>query len=368
MSKKTKDKYLDIGPLLKIGAHYSLMFGERSSGKSYAVLYYALKKYFEDGSELGIIRRFDGDFVGQNSARTYYESLMCNGLGENVIEELSHGEFCGVEYYGGKYYLYSIDKDGKAVRSNRVVAHGFSLASAEHYKGSQFPHINTVMLDEFIATRNYLTDEFVLFTSIVSTIVRDRGNVKIFLCGNSINTYNPYFREMGLTNIKEMEKGKIDVYEYGGSDLKVAVFYTDAPNKDKASNVYFAFNNPKLKMITEGDWQLEIYPHCPCKYKPNEILFVYFIQFEGEMFQAEIILHENMYFTYIHQKTTPLKDPDNDVVYSLEDDPRPNWHKYLTTPRTPLENKIVEFYRRNKVFYQDNMVGNAIDNYLQQCE
>lgn len=367
MSKK-KDKYLDIRPILKIGAHYSILFGERSSGKSYAVLNYALEKYFEDGSELAIIRRFDGDFVGQNSARTYYESLMHNGLGENVVAKLSNNQYQGVEYYGGKYFLYSIDKDGKVVRSNKVVAHGFSLASAEHYKGSQFPHIRTIMLDEFIATRNYLTDEFILFTSIISTIVRDRNDVKIFMCGNSINIYNPYFREMGITNIKEMQKGEIQVYTYGNSDLRVAVMYTDAPNKDKASNVYFAFSNPSLKMITEGDWQLDIYPHCPCKFRPKDILFIYLIIFEGETFQAEIVMRDNMYFTYIHQKTTPIQDPDNDVIYSLEDDPRPNWHKYLTSPRTPLENKIVEFFRKNKVFYQDNMVGNAIDNYIQQCE
>lgn len=178
--------------------------------------------------------------------------------------------------------------------------------------------------------------------------------------------YNPYFREMGLNHIPKMRKGDIEVYEYGDSGLRVAVYYTDSPNKNKKSNILFAFDNPKLKMITDGEWQIDIYPHCPCKIRPKDIVFIYFILFEDQKFQCEIVLRDNLYFTFIHEKTTELQDPDHDTIYSLEDDPRPNWHKCITKPRSKLEDKIVEFFRKNKVFYQDNMVGNAIENFIEQ--
>ena len=34
-------------------------------------------------------------------------------------------------------------------------------------------------------------------------------------------------------------------------------------------DVYFAFNNPKLQMITSGAWEMAIYPHNKVKYKPK---------------------------------------------------------------------------------------------------
>ena len=120
-------------------------------------------------------------------------------------------------------------------------------------------------------------------------------------------------------------------------------------------------------MITGGAWEIDIYPHCPIKYKPNEILFTYFISFNGELLQCEIICHENKYFTFIHRKTTELKDTDNDLIYSPDFDPRPNWKRKITKPVTDLEKKIASFYVNDKVFYQDNEVGEIIRNYLIWC-
>ena len=85
---------------------------------------------------------------------------------------------------------------------------------------------------------------------------------------------------MGLTRVKDMKPGTIDVYQYGEEGkLRVAVEYAEASKEGKKSDVYFAFDNPKLKMITTGVWEIDIYPHCPYKYKPKDIQFTYFIKF-----------------------------------------------------------------------------------------
>src|SRR5699024_9979680 len=132
-----------------------------------------------------------------------------------------------------------------------------------------YPKVKTILFDEFISRTGYLTDEFVLFTNVISTIKRLRNDVKIFMLGNTISKFCPYFQEMGLVHILQQPVGTIELYEYGDSGLKAAVEYV-APNLHKGkkeSDVYFAFNNPKLKMITEGAWEMEIYPHLPLKYK-----------------------------------------------------------------------------------------------------
>ena len=97
-------EFVKLGPILERDCHYSVMFGTRSDGKTYAVLEYAWKKFLEDGSTLALIRRWDEDFVGANSARNCYNSLMNNAFGKNIIREYSNNEYVGVEYYGGKYY------------------------------------------------------------------------------------------------------------------------------------------------------------------------------------------------------------------------------------------------------------------------
>ena len=74
--------------------------------------------------------------------------------------------------------------------------------------------------------------------NVVSTIVRQRNDVKIFMAGNTVNQYCPYFTEMGLTHIKEMDKGAIEVYKYGDSKLRVAVEYADSiSTKGKPSDI-----------------------------------------------------------------------------------------------------------------------------------
>ena len=198
----------------------------------------------------------------------------------------------------------------------------------------------------------------------ISTIVRQRNNVKIFMLGNTVNKYSPYFAEMGLTHIQKMEQGSIDVYTYGNSPLTVAVEYCSTLNNSKDSDVYFAFDNPKLKMITQGSWELDIYPHCPIKFTPKDIVFIYFILFDGNIYQCEIVEKDGEMFTYIHIKTTPLQDEDKDIIYSLEHSHKMNWSRSIFKPTNEIGRKILHFFQIDKVFYQNNEVGDAINNYL----
>ena len=59
----TKIKYYDVETIVKKipDAHYYVIIGERSNGKTYSILKYCLKEYFEKGSEFVYIRRFDED-------------------------------------------------------------------------------------------------------------------------------------------------------------------------------------------------------------------------------------------------------------------------------------------------------------------
>lgn len=368
MESKTKKvegvKYYSLAPILSKDAQYNIIFGERSNGKTYAILDHILEDFCKHGNQGALVRRWKEDFRGKRGQQMF-DALVTDGR----VSQLTNGKYSKVYFYSGKWYLANPDaRTGKMVSAPEPFCFGFALSDVEHDKSTSYPKVKTIFFDEFLTRQYYLPDEFVTFMNVVSTIVRQRSDVRIFMAGNTVNQYCPYFTEMGLTHIKEMDKGAIEVYKYGESKLRVAVEYADSiSKKGKPSDIYFAFDNPKLTMITGGSWEMAMYPHLPYKYLPQNVLFTYFMKFNDELLQCEIIHIKNSLFTYIHRKTTPIQNEDKDIIYSLEYDPRPNHIRNMRHCSLPFNKKIGQFFADNQVFYQDNEVGEIVRNYLVQC-
>lgn len=360
-----REKHYRLDNILSHNAEYNVIYGERSNGKTTAVLEYALKDFCESGykNQLAIIRRWEEDFRGKNGQQ------MCGNLVNlGWVEKYSSGAYNGIWYYSSRWYLVKYNKKGeKEKQCDRPFAYGFAITSEEHYKSSSYPDIRTILFDEFISRRHYIPEEFVSFQNLLSTIIRLRTDIKIFMCGNTINKYCPYFNEMGLKNVKKQKQGTIDIYTYGDSVLKVAVEYSDFPSKKKESNKYFAFDNPKLKMITGGGWEIDIYPHLPYKYKPSDILYKFYVVFDEDVLQGNIISVNKTIFIYMHRKTTPIADDNHYNVYQLAPDPRRNYKKNILAPYTKIDKKICELIITHKIFYQDNEVGEVMNNYMNVC-
>ena len=121
-------------------------------------------------------------------------------------------------------------------------------------------------------------------------------------------------------------------------------------------------------MITGGAWEIDIYPHCPCKYKPKDVLFKFYIEFDSELLECEIVNADNNLFIFIHKKTTPLKEPEKDLIYSTEYSPLPNRKRKITVPTSNMENKIYNLFKTDKVFYSDNETGEIVRNYIIWCK
>lgn len=358
-----KQKFYRLTKILKSDAHYNIIFGERSSGKTFAVLELGLKNYIQEGKQLAIVRRWMEDFTGKRGQQMF-DALVSAG----IVSDLSGGEWTNIYYFGSRWYLCRYDEKGVRIQDERPFAYGFALTAMEHDKSTSYPDITTICFDEFLTRTVYLPDEFILFSNVISTIVRHRTDVKIFMLGNTVNKYCPYFKEMGLKHIRDMKAGDIDVYNYGENALRVAVEYTEPNKKGKQSDVYFAFDNPKLQMITSGAWEIEIYPHCPHKFKPKNILFTFFIEFDDILLQCEIVLVKQDMFIFIHPKTSELKNPDSDLIFSTRYSSAPNWKRNILKPSSTIEKRIFNLFKQDRIFYSDNEVGEVIRNYLNWCK
>lgn len=349
-------KYYSLNPILKTNADYNLIIGERSNGKTYSCLKYALHNYITSGKQSAYIRRWREDITVKR-ANSVYSPFN--------IEKETNGKFKYCVYRSNAWWLANRAKD-KYVYDVKPFMYAFALSNVEHDKSTSYPNVTTIIFDEFITRQYYLKDEFILFMNTLSTIIRDRKDVKIFMLGNTVNKYCPYFNEMGLRHITSMEQGTIDVYKI--DNLLIAVEYCKTNGKGKESNKYFAFDNSKLEMIKSGKWELDIYPHLTVRYERKDILFTYFIRFDQQCLQCEIIQKDGDIFTYIHSKTTPIRHPNKDLIYQLEPSTSPNIVNSLLSHTTQLELKIARFYVKHKVFYQSNEVGEIVSNFIKESQ
>lgn len=368
MPKKPKFKYYNIAKLVKEypEAYYYVVIGERSNGKTYSALSYALAKYVMKGEQFAYVRRY-GEDIRPKQLTNLFNGHIENGL----VRDLTNGQWDDIRYRNNKFTLIQHGEDGNVlVEDDRPMGYTFDLNSMEHYKSISFPGITSIIFDEFLSRTNYLPNEFLLFNNTVSTIVRLRTNVKIFMLGNTVNRYSPYFGEMGLTHVKDQKQGTIDVYTYGQSKLQVVVEYCAKSEMGKASDVYFAFDNPQLQMITTGAWEIAVYPHLPIDgFKPKDIVVQFFVTFEQDALHGYILSpSESIPFVYIHMKTTPIKNEKKDIVYSQAPDNLPNHRVGFARQKDKVSMFIKKCILENRVFYGTNEAGEVFRNYIMWCD
>lgn len=390
-----KQQYYDIEKTIKNypDCKYIVVYGERSNGKSYSNLKHNTKEFYNslttgDYRAFGYIRRWTDDIRSSNMEQVY-KSLRDNEKHENAISEVTKGEYNDVEYKSRCFYLIHRNDDGEIdKRIDEPMGYIFSLSESERIKSTGYPTIKNIMFEEFISEGVPMINEFNRYMSVLSTIIRNRDDVLITMLGNTVNKYNIYFTEFGFYKAKNQAKNTIDIYEYATEDgkiLRIACEYADMPDrKVKKSNVYFAFNN-KNAMIMNGSWQIGSYPHLPYYYKPSDIKLMYFIKYDNELFQCEVIKvrdtkenkiiqkdnetysNKNLIFTYIHRKTTNIRDIHDHIVFQQDYDSHANIRRKINNCYDDIGRFIYSFYTTEKTFYQDNEVGNAIDSYREWC-
>lgn len=362
MLKTNKIEYVNFKKLYKEypGAKYYIIYGERSNGKTSSALEFALENYKRDKEQFVYVRRF-----GEDIKKKYMSRLFGSLIERKVISRIFKKEFNSINFYNSVFYLENVDNN-IINEEKEAIGCVLDLNSVDHSKSISFPKVSTIIFDEFISRVGYLTNEFVLFMNIISTVVRERDDITIIMLGNTVNQYCPYFKEMGLKHVRNQKPGDIDVYEYNPHKLKVIVYYSDSAMKGggKPSDVYFAFDNPQLKMITGGSWEIGMYPRINVKIRPKDIVTNFFVCFNEDIIHGRVISTNEDTFLFFHSKNTPIKDTETDIVYT--DTPIEKWNYKIGIHNQVdrLSSLIMRFIESNKVFYSDNETGEILRNYM----
>ena len=182
-------KYYNLKNILKKNCHYNMIIGERSNGKTYSVLKFFIERAYNNNEDFAYIRRWAEDIRGRRGSEIF-RALEHN----DEISNITKGEYTGIFCYARKFYFCNYDNDGKAIYNfNEPIGFSFALSETEHDKSISFPNIYNIVFDEFLTNRIELRNEFILFMNTLSTIIRQREHVKIFMLGNTVNKYStPY--------------------------------------------------------------------------------------------------------------------------------------------------------------------------------
>ena len=354
------DNYYDIEPILKLDAIYNLIYGKRANGKTYAVCRKILEAYFDEGLPSAYVRRLDEMIKPKNLQELFTPHL-------EYIKEKTLGQYNSIFYRSGGFYLCCYDGDLKIAQDKTPFCRTYAINTAETTKGQDAGPIKYIFFDEFITRQFYLTNEFILWQNLISSLARGR-DLRIIMVANTVSKYCPYFREMGLTRIKDQKQGTIDLYTMGATETKIAVEYSDAEGGGNNVNKYYCFDNPELEMITSGSWEIALYRHIPNGVGSLKPELQFYISFDGQLLRGGLYVLNDAPLLAISRRYKEIKDPENQIIYAdnLDDPPDPNplHQTNLQIIATRAHEVILSLIKQHKTYFADNEDGETFASWL----
>lgn len=358
------------------GLKYAIIYGKRSAGKTYDREESYLKHFWEHHGEplppvMIYLRRRDKDLTPALMS-TVCNNLLMNGEGVNVVKEITNGQFDNIIYQNRKWFLCKYDPETQLTNKDRspfMIA--YDLYETGRSKVVAHPNCDVIWFEEFIPLSHteYLKDEYVLFTNFIKTIVKRRDDITIWMTGNSVDPFSPYWDWMGLSKVREQKPGTIDIYHLGDTDKVIAVERTKDSGvlkESKETNDYlFAFDTPELKMITDDEWQIGSYPLMERTAETADICGTFFIKYKERLIQCDIVSNDTDQYIYAHSWIDPANgiDEEYDLIYSLNYSSKPNYRRRFDYTLTDAERVIYTLIKMDKVFFDTNWTGLTFDGF-----
>ena len=360
-------RFYTYNRIMKLPALYRMIIGQRSNGKTFGWCRMALEHYFRDGLHSAYIRRLDTMIERSTIAQLFDPHI-------EWIKKKSKGQWNAITYRSHCFYLarYEQTKSGDPIKVSedlKPFCRCYAINTWETTKGQDAGKVWSICFDEFITRRFYIANEFVCFTNLLSSIMRNRP-CEIFMLANTVNKSCLYFKEMGIRHIREMSQGQLDIYHVGQTDKLIAVEYSDNPGASEEISDYFAFDNPELSMITTGAWEISMYRHAPDQMeRRGRLQLSFFIEHDGLTLQGDVRTYDRYPIIFVHPKTTPIKKREKSIIYVDQIvDGNPLHQISLRMTPTRAHELIRSLIAQRKTFFSDNECGENFANWAQNMQ
>lgn len=287
----TSKDFYNLKPILDKDPDICVIWGQRSNGKTYQCLKYALENYKKTGRTFVYVRRWAEDIVVKSMTKL---------MSPLPVEEI-FGKNKSIRFFRGAFLLYD-DEDMEL--EPQTLGWAVALNQVAHTKSQTFDKAQIVILDEFLQLKSerVLRDEFDAWEQTLSTILRTTQDAKIFIVGNSIGKYSPYFSPYGIdpNAITQGEIKEIMLNNEVGEPTKVCAEWCKYnPKIGQRTSKYVRGS----KMAKTGEWEIQDVANIP--HTDNEEAYE---QLLCSMFDPVMSINLGIFVRYARWYTLELVD------------------------------------------------------------
>lgn len=339
---------------------YVVDLSDRSRGKTTNKLILAFILYKMYGIVLHYIRQTKFD-VERKMLVNLYSTVIDN----HYIEKIFDGLYNDIYYLGKRWYLCRRGENGIEYADGKNCTFCVGLDENDGLKSTyNCPRGDMIFHDEFI-TSHYNYNDFVRFSDICKTIIRDRLSPVIFLSANTIDKNSPWFSELGIVeDLDRMTQGDSKtITTTFGTNIYIEILAPKVSRtREKVNARFFGFRNDKLLSITgRGAWATETYPHIlPSRQDPaRQIGRALYIEMSGKLVKLRVMRSEiRGICVYV---TPATRTADHDIILTCGGLENQNYYFGFGLP---YFRNLWKLYEQNLFYYADNSCGAFIKSYV----
>ena len=262
--KYNSGKYYNTKLAMSEPFEYAFINGGRNNGKSTAWQFEMIDEYFNNGGCSGkIVRKYEYD---DKIMLDWFAPIVKEYVREIWQHELVvfNNAYCLVPIETEPDRFLPMEKGQRIPRLNyKLFCQIFHLGLETDKKSHDFSYITMLIMEEYtlINSFDYLHEEVRHFQSLISTINRDRTNLRVIFIGNTISKHNPYFEWIGINvNKLKLKNGEFRRLECKTYEDGARIFVEQVPPiyKDELDipRILKVGNN---EIAVSGEWVISDY-------------------------------------------------------------------------------------------------------------
>ena len=345
---------------------WNIILGIRGTGKTTQLIIWGMCLFIKYGIQIQYIRQRETQIAPKNIDN------LCDVIIRNeYIEHLTKGQYNSCIYHWRKWYFCKRDESGKVIeRSDTAFMTCLAVELSEDYKSSyNAPNGDFIIVDEFLSVRGYINEEFIKLNHLLSTIIRLRDTAHIYLSGNLVDRYSPYFDELQLNDtIEEIKFGDHVLLSSNGT--KLHIYCQPRPEdrqRETVNTKYFGWRSQKLTAITgsRGMWAIKIYPRPP---KGDfTVLSKGYIFKNGKYLARELRETPDMMYIFCYIDNDGYDDKIH-ILYTCNSETGYNPRVRYGLGYSQTDNIIKKLINAERVYFADNTAGAMLDAYIRDIE
>ena len=347
----TSKDFYDPKPVFEKSPDIAVIWGQRSNGKTYGYLKHALETFKKKHRTFVYVRRWAEDITVKNMDKLFAP----------LPVEKIFGQGCYIKFYRGAFTL---KKDAAYIEegeewTDEVLGWAVCLNQVAHTKSQTFVNTKIVILDEFLQLKSerIMTGEFDAWEQTLSTILRTTTDAEIYILGNSVSKYSPYFTPYGIDPNK-MEQGEIKVIELPnakGDPTRVVAQWCEYKEKIGERTSKYVRGS---KMAKTGEWEIQDVaniPHCENEVADEKLLCSMLDYVQN--INLGIFLRRARWFTLENKNGIYVSTPHEREFLVIRQTPKISSYYHLTNVKDLSYNTWTDLYK----MWKDILENTEID-------